>query len=47
LRAARPIAAHSILMSLDDRWVLDANVAVADPVIGPLLSDLEKTGESL
>jgi hypothetical protein len=44
LRAARPIAANSILMSLDDRWVLDADVAVADPVIGSLLSDLEKTG---
>lgn len=41
LRAARPISADSILMSVDNRWILDADAALADPVMGPILADLE------
>ena len=46
LRAARPISADSILMSVDNRWILDADVALADPVMGPILADLEANGEA-
>lgn len=46
LRAARPISADSILMSVDNRWILDADAALADPVMGPILADLEANGEA-
>ena len=46
LRAARPISADSILMSVDNRWILDADAALADPVMGPTLADLEANGEA-
>jgi hypothetical protein len=46
LRAARPISADSILMSVDNRWILDADAALTDPVMGPILADLEANGEA-